>query len=130
MPADVLLYDPTLSASQRQGPNAGCPDGYFAQYVPLGTDGSVPVNSFSAVRCRLMPTSYTGEYLGQTDPMSGMPVGAPTDVQPIIAESGQTWQETLSSLNQAVRDTIPQAGFNILLLAAIGVGAFLLLRKA
>lgn len=60
---EILPYDATLPY-ERSGAliNRGCPDGYFAQFVPSGTPGAVYVQipelvQGSYMRCRLMATT-------------------------------------------------------------------------
>ena len=116
---DVVTWDPTMTTSTGRGipENAGCPDGYFAQFVGQGEPGAVSVPGKSyAVRCRLMTT---------------------TTPQTIVSESGITWREAADVYAGAVADTAKGWGAAIqqalswapwILIPAVVLGGLVVLR--
>lgn len=114
--AETLPFDSNLAQSDRAGWNAGCPLGYFAQFVaPDAVDAGVIPPGFlgasggSGIRCRLMATSSAAT---------------------IQSESGTSTDETLQIFTDAVQDTAHQIlpGLGLGLGIALLVGGFLLFR--
>jgi hypothetical protein len=88
---DVVPWDPHGTASQGRADvwNAGCPDGYFAQFVGVGEPGATPAPGKTGefVRCRLLAT---------------------TTQQTVQDESGITSEEAVQVYTRAVADTAQQ----------------------
>lgn len=138
----TIEFDPTLPYSERTGLLAGCPPGYFVQFVEKNMAGPdtillppIPGMTQQAnyVHCRLIPDSILDpsppETVVWTDPMSGMTVTVADqkamDMAAIQAESGTSWTTTAQNFEQAVKDTVPQAKWNIGLMLAIAAGIYL-----
>lgn len=110
----TVPWDPTRPYVQRSDAatdffNAGCPVGYFAEMVPIGTPGSVDIgNPDAAVVCRLVEG---------------------TTPETLINDSSQYAVENMTRYNSALLDAMPMGPGAWAIIGVIGLFIWDRMRK-